>query len=140
MLYVLHMGNQEGVTYRDGQTPIVHLVSDMNAATDWAEKNGRRWSFTLTNAGSRYFEDRSDYAALGEIDWQAVTTDRWSGTNVGVQVKEGKQVEFLVENWFPLNPVRKIGVCTQAMGEAVTRLLCGQNHRPAVEVVPAWHC
>lgn len=122
-----------------GQRPIVHLVSDMHATTEWADRNGLRWAFTLSNAGSSYFEDRADYASLEEIDWQAVKADKWSGANVGYQVKEGKQAEFLVEKQFPWNLVQKIGVCTQGMGEEVMRLLSGQKHRPAVEVVPEWY-
>ncbi len=139
MLYVLHKGNQEGVTYWGGQTPIVHLVSDMHITTEWAEKNGLRWAFTLSNAGSCYVEDRSDYAALGEIDWNAVAAKKWSGAHVDPQVKEGKQAEFLVEKRFPWYLVQKIGVCTQAIGGEVMQLLSGQGHRPSVVVVPEWY-
>ncbi len=135
MLYLLYKGNHPDVTYQGGQTPIVHLVSDMHTTTEWAETNGLRWAFTLSNAGSRYFEDRSDYAALGEINWQAVAMNIWTDE----LVKEGKQAEFLVEERFPWNLVHKIGVCTQAVGEDVMRQLSGQTHRPAVQVVPAWY-
>jgi len=137
MLYMLHMGNQ--VTYQGGQTPIVHLVSDMHTATAWAEKKGLRWAFTLSNAGCGYYEDRADLAALDEIDWAAVAACKWSGANVSSQVKEGKQAEFLVEECFSWILVEEIGVHTTAMGQEVHRLLNGQTHQPAVTVVPRWY-
>jgi len=139
MLYLLHRGNHPDVTYRGGQTPIVHLVSDMHTATAWAEKKKLRWAFTLSNAGSRYFEDRSDLAALDEINWNAVGADIWSGANVSSEIKQGKQAEFLVEERFSWSLVEEIGVHTPAMGQEVHRLLNGQTHRPAVTVVPRWY-
>ena len=133
MLYVLHKENQ------DGQTPIAHLLSDMHITKEWAERNGLRRAFTLSNAGSLYVEDRSDHDALGEIDWKAVAAKKWSGAHVAPQVKEGKQAEFLIEKRFPWCLVQKIGVGTQAMGQEVMRLLSGQGHRPSVAVVPEWY-
>ena len=55
MLYVIHMANSPELDYRGGQGPIVHLEADLHEAVDWAERHGRRWAFTLSNAGSRLF-------------------------------------------------------------------------------------
>ena len=71
MLYVLHMANSPELDYRGGQGPIVHLEADLHEAVAWADRNQRRWAFTLSNAGSGYFKDRCDLAELGEIDWEA---------------------------------------------------------------------
>ena len=79
MLFLLHRGNHPNLTYRDGQGPIIHLESDLYATVEWAERNGRRWAFTLSNAGAFYFEDRCDLNQLGEINWDAVQTNQWSG-------------------------------------------------------------
>ena len=125
MLYLLHTGSQ--VTYQGGQTPIVHLVSDMRTATEWAEESELRWAFTLSNAGSGYFEDRADYDALEEINWNAVAARKWSGADVSSQVKEGKQAEFLVENRFPWHLVQGIGVHTHAVGNEALQILKGQD-------------
>lgn len=73
MLYLIHKRNPE-LAYKGGQEPIVHLEADLFDAVAWAQANGRRWAFTLSNAGSYYFEDRADLAQLGEIDWTAVAS------------------------------------------------------------------
>ena len=95
MLYLIHRRNPE-LSYLGGQGPIVHLVADLHEAVNWAAQNGRRWAFTLSNAGSYYFEDRADLDQLHEINWNAVNTNQWSGS----PTKEQKQAEFLVEHGF----------------------------------------
>ena len=90
MLYVIHMANSPELDYRGGQGPIVHLEADLHEAVAWAERNQRRWAFTLSNAGSSYFEDRCDLAQLDEIDWSAEGAMDWRGR------REKKQAEFLM--------------------------------------------
>ena len=95
MLFLIHRRNEE-LSYKGGQEPIVHLEADLKATIAWAQQNGRRWAFTLSNAGAYYFEDRSDTACLGEINWDAVQARQWSGNGISRSVKEGKQAEFLI--------------------------------------------
>lgn len=90
MLYLIHMANDPELTYRGGQRPIVHLEADLNRAVAWADMNERRWAFTLSNAGSYYFEDRCELAQLDEINWPAVRTNRWGGER-RLAVGEGRQ-------------------------------------------------
>jgi hypothetical protein len=115
MLYLIHKRNAE-LTYRGGQGPIVHLVADLNAVVAWANANGRRWAFTLSNAGSYYFEDRADLAQLAEINWASVAASQWSGS----PTKEQKQAEFLIEQHFPWELIEEIGVINQHVGQRVT--------------------
>ncbi len=91
MLYLIHTGNHEGLSYRGGQGDIVHLEADLRECVAWAETQRKRWAFTLSNAGAWYCESRYDLAHLSDIDWAAVNATNWS------QCKEGKQAEFLVE-------------------------------------------
>ena len=77
MLYLIHKRNHPDLTYRGGQRPIVHLESDLRETVTWADRNQQRWAFTLSNAGSRYFEDRCDLEQLDEIDWEAVKAGDW---------------------------------------------------------------
>jgi hypothetical protein len=132
MLYLIHMRNAE-LDYKGGQGPIVHLEADLHDAVAWAHANGRRWAFTLSNAGSRYFEDRADLARLGEIDWDAVEARQWSGC------KERKQAEFLVEESFPWHLIERIGVYSGAINTQVAHALPVGGHRPPVAVLPAWY-
>ena len=139
MLYLLHKGNREGVTYQGGQHQIVHLVADVPNTVAWADEAGLRWAFTLSNAGSGYFEDRSDLADLSEVNWDAVAAKTWSGTGVSRDIKEGKQAEFLVEQRFPWHLLIGIGVYSQAQGEHVTRLTTGLSHKPQIKVLRHWY-
>ena len=132
MLYVIHRANNEGLQYRDGQGLIVHLEADLHEAVDWAERHGRRWAFTLSNAGSSYFEDRCDLAQLNEIDWSAVGAMDWRGR------REKKQAEFLMEQSFPWALVRRVGVCTAETYNGATEAV-RSDHQPAVTVQPGWY-
>jgi len=139
MLYLIHMANHAELAYRGGQGPIVHLEADLNHAVAWADRNQRRWAFTLSNAGSSYFEDRCDLAQLDEIDWSAVQTSHWAGNGVSRSVKEGKQAEFLVEQSFPWGLVTRIGVRSQQVYGQVRAALQAAAHRPHVQIAPDWY-
>lgn len=133
MLYLIHRKNEE-LSYKGGQEPIVHLEVDMRATIEWAEANGKRWAFTLSNAGAYYFEDRSSLADLGDINWASVKATQWSGP-----AKEGKQAEFLVEDGFPWQLVERIGVHSQLIVPRVAAAMQGAAHRPALEIKRDWY-
>lgn len=139
MLYLIHRANHPELDYRGGQNSIVHLEADLYDSVAQAEEDGRRWAFTLSNAGSRYCKFRCDLAQLDEIDWNAVQIDRWAGASVSPSVKEGKQAEFLVENSFPWRLVSRIGVHSQQLHDQVRTLLQASSHRPHVEIMPGWY-
>ncbi len=56
MLFIIRQANHPELDYRGGQGPIVHLQADLHASVAWAHQQNRRWAFTASNAGSRYFE------------------------------------------------------------------------------------
>jgi hypothetical protein len=101
----------------------------------WAQANDQRWAFSLSNAGSYYFEDRSDLANLDEINWAAVQTHQWSGS----PTKEQKQAEFLIEQKFPWHLVEEIAVINQMTGQQAVQAIAGAAHRPGVQIRPAWY-
>ena len=115
------------------------MECDLYASVAWAKKAGRRWAFTLSNAGSFYFEDRSDLARLHEVDWNAVGTNRWSGAGIPPIVKEGKQAEFLLENSFPWELVERVGVFGEATYRLVAHALTASVRRPQLEVRADWY-
>lgn len=139
MLYVIHQANHPELAYKGGQGPILHFEASLNEAVAWANANNKRWAFTLSNAGSRYFEDRADLAKLSDINWDAVQTNNWGGAGVSGLVKEGKQAEFLVEESFPWSLVSRIGVRSLQVHNQVADILRNSAHKPDVQIMPGWY-
>jgi hypothetical protein len=133
MLYLIYQANHPELGYHGGQEPIVHFEADLRAAVAWADANSARWAFTLSNAGSIFFEDRNDLSCLGEINWDAVHARDWR------QCKEGKQAEFLLERRFPWHLIARIGVRSTPVYNRVVNALPSHGHRPRVEILPDWY-
>jgi len=133
MLYLIYQGNHPELTYRGGQGTIIHLEADLHASVAWAESNNKRWAFTLSNAGARYFEDRCDLSQLDEVDWHAVRARDWQ------RCKDGKQAEFLMEYCFPWHLVDRIGVYSRTVYQQVVNALPTDGHRPLVEIRQEWY-
>lgn len=132
MLFLIHKQNSE-LDYQGGQGPIVHLEADLYRSVAWAVENDRRWAFTLSNAGSNYFEDRCELGRLVEINWDAVRERYWQA------VREQKQAEFLMEDTFPWGLIERIGVSSPQMYQQVMNVLPVGGHRPTVEVKYDWY-
>lgn len=135
MLYLLYRGNHAEVTYRGGQEPIVHLEADLRDAVEWAEGEGRRWAFTLSNAGAYYAEFRSSLDAIDEINWDSVGSNQWSAS----EIREGKQAEFLMKDAFPWSLFTRIGVRSMPIKMRVDQILTNAAHTPRVEIQPTWY-
>ena len=133
MLYVIYKANHSELTYHGGQGPIVHLEADLRETVAWADQNGHRWAFTLSNAGSLYFQDRRDLAQLDEIDWKAVRATDWRG------LKEEKQAEFLVEESYPWSLIRRVGVHSASARDQARRAVRKSSHQPTIEIKPNWY-
>ena len=133
MLYLLHRGNHENLSYRGGQAPIVHLEADLYDVVAWANTANRKWAFTTSNARSSYFNDYSSLDDLDKIDWNAVNANNWRG------VREKKQAEFLIEHSFPWTLVERIGVLSQSIQGKVQATLRSAAHRPPVAVLRNWY-
>jgi hypothetical protein len=133
MLYVISRANHPDLDYCGGQGSIVHLEADAQAVVAWAEANQRRWAFTLSGAGSRYFEDRCDLTALQELDWHAIRETFWKAC------REQKQAEFLVEHSFPWNLVERVGVISEEVQRQVDAAAAGSQHQPVTQVIKGWY-
>lgn len=133
MLYLIYQGNHQELPYQGGQGPILHFEADLHATVAWANAQPARWAFTLSNAGSYFFEDRSDLAHLDEINWTAVQAHDWRAH------KEGKQAEFLLEHRFPWHLIERIGVLNRTIYQQVVNALPAHGHRPTVEIRPDWY-
>lgn len=139
MLYLISQANHPDLCYRGGQSPIVHLEADLHSTVAWANRHGRRWAFSLSNAGSFYFEDRADLVDLKDIHWEAIEARKWAGPGVDPILKEGKQAEFLVETSFPWQLVERIGVFSRSVFQQVAQVLGGHHHRPVLEIQRDWY-
>ena len=135
MLFVIHCANHDELAYRGGQKLIVHLEADVHEVAEWAEANGRRWAFSLSNAGAVYAQFHSELARLEEINWDAVTARDFRPADV----KESKQAEFLVQQSFPWQLVERIGVHSQGIGQRVYAAMNEADHQPSVEIRREWY-
>jgi hypothetical protein len=135
MLYVIHRANHPELAYRGGQGPIIHLEADLPRVVAWADADGRRWAFSLSNAGAVYAQFRSRLDQLDEVNWPAVFANDFRPADV----KEGKQAEFLVHQSFPWELVERIGVSSQGMAQQVANAMQGLAHRPRVEIRSDWY-
>ncbi|MEO6192046.1 MAG: DUF4433 domain-containing protein [Thermoanaerobaculia bacterium] len=135
MLYLIHCANHPELAYRGGQEPVVHLEADLHETVAWADGEGRRWAFSLSNAGAVYTQFRNQLGQLGELDWAAVAATDFRDS----QIKEGKQAEFLVRELFPWHLVRRIGVQSASIQNRAVRALSGSTYRPVVEVRRDWY-
>lgn len=133
MLYMMYRGNSLDITYQGGQENIIHLEANLHTVVEWANKNGKRWAFTSSNAGSRYFEDTNDLNNLAKLNWQAINSIYWNG------VIEEKQAEFLCEYSFSWDLIERIGVNTLSAYQQVQRILNSSIHKPVVEIKDDWY-
>lgn len=133
MLFMMHKGNSLDITYQGGQDGIIHLEADLMSSIAWANVNVKRWVFTSSNAGSRYFEDFNDLAYLNQIDWSLVSSNQWS------HARDKKQAEFLCENNLSWNLVERIGVSNQTTYQQVLNIINTSNHKPLVEIKSDWY-
>jgi hypothetical protein len=133
MLFLIHKDNHPDLAYHGGQELIVHLEADLHGSIAWAQTNNLRWAFTLSNAGSYYFEDRCNVDALSEINWEAVQSTSWR------MHKEAKQAEFLMERCFPWPLVERIGVHSLRIQMAVSSFLVPTGLSTPVSLVPSWY-
>jgi len=135
MLYILHMGNNPGLTYHGGQGPIVHLRADLSAVLEWAEDEGRRWAFSKGNAGAYYAEFFNESEKLDELNWDYISRTDWRDPDV----KEAKQAELLIEGSFPWDLVETIGVIDRAREQQVTNVVRNATHQPRIAVERSWY-
>jgi len=134
MLYIIHMGNHPELTYHGGEGPIVHLEANLEEVIAWANAEHRKWAFTLSNAAAYYTEFRSTLLDLQDVNWAAVEAVDWQAQ----EIKEGKQAEFLIHEWFPITLIRRIGVQSNAVRERVLQAFKDRDTPPVV-VKPDWY-
>lgn len=135
MLYILHKGNNPELTYRGGQQPMIHLQADLNSVISWANASNVRWAFSDRNAGSYLATFYNHSTNLNQINWTAVASTQFSAP----QIKEGKQAEFLMFDFFPWTLIEKIGTINNTIAKQVQTALANLGHQPVVAIEPSWY-
>ena len=135
MLFLLHKGNRQGVTYQGGQQPILHLVADMEQVVAWANGKGVRWAFSNRNAGAAYANFFADLGQIDQVNWAAVEATDFRDP----LIKDGKQAEFLLYERFPWELFNRIGVIDQGMASQAQGILGAGVARPVVEIRRDWY-
>jgi hypothetical protein len=133
MLYVISKGGVAG--YSGGQQPILHLVSSAEAI----QAAGLTFTFTDGHAEmdiSRFFTELRD---LNKIDWDVMQSRQWADTLEDGDRKRRRQAEFLVQRFFPLNLIERIGVINHTLRLQVTALFPDPGSRPSISLEPAWY-
>lgn len=128
MLYSIHGGYVE--QYRDGQRPVVHLVTSAEAVG----AAGLAFTFSEGHSEMAYSVFYEDLADLAKIDWVVMRSTWWNDTLENMDRKRRRQAEFLVHEFLPWTLVRKIGVIDTAMADDVNLILENATHRPQVAV------
>ncbi len=135
MLFVIYKDNHPSLSYHGGQGPIVHLEADLNDVVTWADDAGVRWAFSLSNAGAAYTEYRRSVDHLDQLDWPAIASTDFRAP----EIKEGKQAEFLLREFFPWQLVERIGVRSVAIQDQVLHTLGAVAPAPTVEIRQDWY-
>ena len=135
MLYILRLGNHPELTYQGGQEPMVHIMADLRTTVAWAEAKDRRWAFTNGNAGTRYTDFHDDLNDLDSINWDAVKARDFRDP----VVKEGKQAEFLLHEYFPWDLIEEVGVRNREVKSQVLVAVEAADHQPEIRVQRAWY-
>ena len=109
--------------------------ADLHDVVAWASRAGRRWAFSLSNAGARYVPFRKSLSELDQINWDAIAATDFRPA----EIKEGKQAEFLVHGSFPWTLISRIGVLSATMKARAEAALAIAAHRPVVHIRGDWY-
>ncbi len=130
MLYVIHRDSVEG--YAGGQEPIIHVVSSVGSAI----ATGQPWAFTDRHSElgyARYFDSVDGEA---EVDWSVMLRGYSADSD---EIKEKRQAEFLVHEWFPTDAIEQIGVVNERMQDRVKKILASSVLPLPVVVESSWY-
>lgn len=136
MLYPIYKRAHKDITYRGGQRNVIHLVSHVNAAIDWANKNKKTWAFSDRNASIGHVKFYYDMVDLGKLRWDVMAVKDFSQDS---EVREVIQSEFLVRDSFAWELISEIAVYDKAIKRQVEAILEGAKHKPIVTVRKEWY-
>jgi hypothetical protein len=134
MLYVISRGGVP--TYREGQTPLVYLVTSVNAVVE----SGRPYVFSNGNCASeitRHFADLSVMPAA--VDWEIMAARYWANTADDGDRMRRRMAELLVHEYLPVTAVHEVGTYDDDHAYQARRLLRGAGAEISVSVRREWY-
>jgi hypothetical protein len=72
---------------------------------------------------------------LKQLNWDAIDATQWNDP----MIKEAKQAEFLVQEYFPWRLFEQIGVCDENIASEVRQTIKNAGHQPTVSVKRDWY-
>ena len=135
MLYIIYARNHPDLAYIGGQEPIVHLEFDVQNVVNWATQNNRNWAFSDRNAAASIASFYNNLQDLDKINWDAVKSRDFTNN----QIKEGKQAEFLIQDYMPLALIEKIGIINSDMYQQVLKIINGSSITPQIAIEKNWY-
>lgn len=135
MLYILHRGNHQEITYTGGQKPIIHLQADLYSVIQWANTQNINWAFSDRNAGAYLATFYNNISYLSKLNWSAIEATDFRDA----QIKEGKQAEFLMLDFFPWQLIEKIGTLNNTIVPIIQNALTSIEHQPMISVERNWY-
>lgn len=94
---------------------------------------GRAWAFSDRHAELAHALHYDDLAQLDEVNWQVMDEKYWS------EVKEERQAEFLVREFFPWPAITEVGVMSKAVQRKVSALIATAADAPPVTIRQKWY-
>jgi hypothetical protein len=123
MLYKISHGEVDD--YKDGQEPILHLVSTVERVVE----GNLPFTFTNGHAEMKPIEFYERVRDLDNIDWELMESQFWFDTETDLNRKWRRQAEFLVHSLFPTNLLIGIAVISEDVKREVEQLVeeCSQQ-------------
>lgn len=94
-----------------------------------------RWAFSFSNAGAYYTRFSADPNELVGLNWSAVDSTDFRDA----AVKEGKQAEFLVHDFFSIGHCDLVGVVNAEMLSRASAAFSPLPNPPKVAVRSDWY-
>lgn len=126
MLFAIHRKHPD---YAGGQASVLHLVSTIRRAVALE----RPWAFSDRHAELAHAQHYDAIDQLDQVDWTVMPRRQWA------EVKEVRQAEFLVRDFFPLTAIVEVVAQSEAIAERAFAALASAADPPPVVVQPAWY-
>jgi hypothetical protein len=119
MLFQLKTGRVHG--YTDGQDPIIHVVSCVQAV----QAAGAGFIFSDGHGLAAYTSWYDDLAELSKVDWTMVYQRYWRDEDADMDRQRRKQAEFLVHRFVDWSLITEVVVISEAMRQRVQTVMAG---------------